>query len=149
VKLTEEFVRDRRNTNGVGCRCKSCTAKRSRGYRHTRKYGLHKTACGDYYDRWCSDPCYVCEKRWHKNLIHAHHRQPNEKKYNLNKLTCKSEVFLPLIEVELSKCAPLCGNCHGLVHVEMQNGGKHLTFDELVALVRRKYYPETIPALTA
>ena len=139
IKPAAEFAKDTKNVNGLRATCKPCMRAASMRHRKARQYGFHRAACGDYYDKWCASPCLVCGERRHKNLIHAHHRDPGQKLYTFNKLTQRGKVMLPLVEYELSKCSPLCGNCHALVHIELDNGGKNLTFDDLIALVREKY----------
>lgn len=47
--------------------------------------------------------------------------------------------MLPLLRRELSKCAPLCANCHALVHDVLENDGAGPAFDDVVALVQTTY----------
>jgi hypothetical protein len=140
VKPVSEFVKEKRNKrHGLRNQCKACMAANSRQHRMARRYAPHRTGCEDYYDRWCEQPCVVCGERRSKKLIHAHHRAPTDKRHQINKLAGRGEDMLPILMMELSKCAPLCATCHVLVHDAMQNGGAGLAFDDLVEYVQREY----------
>jgi len=134
----EHFHLDKRSLDGHRGSCRTCTAA-SRKEHPPRKYPPHKTACRAHYEEWCAQGCALCgDARW-IGLIHAHHRDPKKKDFHIGKFSGRGAVMLPLMKRELSKCTPLCANCHALVGRESRNTDASVPFDDLLALVREKY----------
>ena len=50
--------------------------------------------------------------------IHFHHKNPEEKEYNISNLYRK---FIPKLEKEISKCEIICANCHLIEHFVSEN----------------------------
>lgn len=46
-----------------------------------------------------------------------HHKNPEEKEFNINKIAMKS---WHVVKIELKKCELLCANCHRVKHVNNQ-----------------------------
>jgi hypothetical protein len=49
------------------------------------------------------------------DLLHFHHRNPNEKSGNVSTMANKG-ISINTIKKEIDKCDPLCANCHILLH---------------------------------
>ncbi len=54
-------------------------------------------------------PCAICGKYWPKGAMHADHIDPSQKKFQISKCMSRSVAD---VRAELSKCRPVCSNCH-------------------------------------
>ena len=97
--------------------CRPCTAIRTEYYRQThkdkwkesdRKNTAKFRACVDI---WKSQGCVKCGDT-RSYVIDAHHKDPSKKDFSIG--TVKRT--LPLVNLELEKCVPLCSNCHREFH---------------------------------
>lgn len=63
--------------------------------------------------------CCICgeHRYW---LLDFHHRDPNEKDFNVSKIMRYKGMELMLKEIE--KCDVLCANCHRDMHYRIENG---------------------------
>ena len=85
---------------------------------------------------WAENGCTVCGLRV-RNAIWAHHVEPGQRP--------AARVRGDALLRELANCRPLCPNHAALVRREQALVKGDVSFDDLVAIVRRKY-PETVDA---
>lgn len=57
--------------------------------------------------------CKKCGFNENIELLHFHHLDPSDKKYDISKFISKGFYY---VKAELNKCILLCFNCHTLVH---------------------------------
>lgn len=96
---TLEFFRKNR---GI---CRACEAS----YRAERHRQLKKV-CVEY----LGGCCVKCKKKHHQTVFDFHHRNPNEKSFEISdKLHFGN---MEKLIKELDKCDLLCANCHRLEH---------------------------------
>ena len=63
--------------------------------------------------------CIICGFNMHLAALTFHHRDPNEKDFNIGSLKHKS---WDMVKSELDKCDLLCANCHNIIHATTYNG---------------------------
>lgn len=66
----------------------------------------------------------VCCKRcgiMHSAVIEFHHLDPNEKKENISRMV-KFGCSISDVKEELTKCEPVCKNCHSIIHYNADHG---------------------------
>ncbi len=72
-----------------------------------------KSPAWKLYVEWRHQPCSHCGfNDW--RAIHAHHKDPQAKKFSVSNLT--KLMAADLLEQELAQCEPLCANCHMILH---------------------------------
>lgn len=71
-----------------------------------------KKKCLEY----LGDKCERCGYDKCPSALHFHHKNPEEKDFELSHVTCSA--FNDKIKQELDKCIVLCSNCHAEVHWE-------------------------------
>lgn len=101
VKPISEF----RYASGRPTECKECYNKYQREY----SMRIRKERKVDWLG---GRPCYVCGED-SPHVIDFHHIDPSTKEYPLSKMLKFSK---EKVDYELSKCIPLCANCHRKVH---------------------------------
>jgi hypothetical protein len=72
----------------------------------------------DILDEFYKDGCGECPEA-DKDCLHAHHRNPKEKKF----LISRANIIKPSreeLKKELAKCSPLCANCHMKLHARLR-----------------------------
>lgn len=60
--------------------------------------------------------CERCNGIFHPSVYDFHHRNPDEKEFNINTTTVCGTSWDALL-IEVAKCALLCANCHREVHM--------------------------------
>jgi len=58
-------------------------------------------------------PCTICKQTFHPCCIDFHHRNPDEKKYEIADY---NRWGIKYLQEEIDKCVPLCACCHRLLH---------------------------------
>ena len=99
---------NRRGTIGGSSYCSSCTNAES--LLRQRKF---KAKCVEYK----GGKCEICGYNKCQSALEFHHRDPNEKEFQLSK--AKSWSFEERVTKELDKCQLLCSNCHKELHHEL------------------------------
>lgn len=69
--------------------------------------------------------CVDCKKTlfdFHPDVFDFHHRNPNEKDINFNRIKYKKWEF---IKGEIDKCDLICTNCHRTLEAEIREGKKY------------------------
>ena len=105
--------------------CKECHKEyRDQHYLNNReKYILKSHNYKIEFKEWFNDirknlKCSKCEEsRWW--VLDFHHRNPEEKDYNISDLVTKCSKVLIIKEVE--KCDVLCSNCHRDLHYQQRS----------------------------
>ena len=128
-KPLTDFYADPKRKSGKATICKDCVKsavkQRSQENRdairlyHREYYRSHSVdkarQDAEYRARVQSlkTPCVKCgESRLY--VIDFHHIDPQEKSFNINRKSCKSN--FQLLEDEVGKCVCLCRNCHAEFH---------------------------------
>ena len=70
-------------------------------------------------------------------VVDPHHLDPTQKDWNIGSKI--GRVDDDALLAELAKCVPVCRTHHQLIEYEVRHGGEGLSFEELVALIRKKY----------
>ena len=58
--------------------------------------------------------CELCGYKEHAEILHFHHKDINEKKFEMN--NASSGYSIKTIQKEIDKCMILCPNCHAWIH---------------------------------
>ena len=95
----------RRNRPGVTSYCKECQNTQS-----VERQQTHKKLCIEYK----GGKCQHCGYDKHPSAMQFHHRDPQEKDYNIS--SCCATTFNDSIKTELDKCDLVCANCHFIIH---------------------------------
>ena len=90
----------------------------------------------EIYDEWRAQGCVVCGIDI-PAVIDPHHLDPTQKDWNIGSKI--GRVDDEELLAELAKCVPICRTHHQLIEHEVRHGGAGLSFEELVALIRKKY----------
>lgn len=98
----------KRGIDGASSYCKPCT--NSESLLRQRKF---KAKCVEYK----GGKCEICGYDKCQSALEFHHRDPNEKEFQLSK--AKSWSFEERVTKELDKCQILCSNCHKELHNEL------------------------------
>ena len=118
-KLLLEFSNNKNNADRLCRVCKKCQAEYDNKH-YLKNTGKHKTRRKlnqQNIAQWLKEykqklSCIKCgDKRYY--LIDFHHKNPNEKEFNISDLK-KRSISAMLNEIE--KCVPLCSNCHREFH---------------------------------
>lgn len=91
---------NRRGVQGASVYCKRCTNLQT--VERTRKLKLEAIA-------YKGGKCMVCGYNKYAGALHFHHREPNEKDFNISSRRTAS---LDSIKAELDKCVLACSRCH-------------------------------------
>lgn len=59
--------------------------------------------------------CVECGEN-HPACLHFHHRNKEEKSFDIGKAITRTYTSINRLEKEISKCEVLCGNCHAIRH---------------------------------
>lgn len=106
-KLITEYYKSSTHSFGVMCYCKQCFNQRC-----IKRWVQRKINAINYKGSFCVR-CKLHLQDTHYSVFEFHHKDPNQKDYDWNKLRLKS---LTTIKKELDKCDLLCANCHRIVH---------------------------------
>lgn len=75
----------------------------------------------DVYVQYKNNKCEICSYNKCLAALVFHHKDPNEKEFDIGSLNLRIESLEDLneiIKVELDKCMLLCANCHDTVHFD-------------------------------
>lgn len=101
---TEFYIYRRKNRTGFTIQCKSCIKER-----HNTHLLKNKERAISY----LGGKCYICGYNKSRYALEFHHKDQNEKEYQISILLKKSwNEILP----ELKKCELVCTNCHKDIH---------------------------------
>ncbi len=111
IKGLEEFNKNRSRADGLSRYCKACRRELRARYRaaYISTFNAYKKK-------------FVCAKcgetrTW---VIDFHHNNPAEKLNSVSVLKDKGVPF-EVIKNEITKCTPLCSNCHRELHFKNMN----------------------------
>lgn len=62
--------------------------------------------------------CIRCNREFHHAAFQFHHRSPEEKRYDPNRVL---DMSFARCKAEIEKCDLLCANCHSILHWEHWN----------------------------
>lgn len=108
--------------DGLQSRCKKChKSYRDGHYKANRQKYITKS--GDRTKRLRKEwreykstlKCIKCGEN-HPGCLDFHHRNKNDKKYNIG--LCVDRFSLDVLKKEIEKCDVLCANCHRKLHYE-------------------------------
>jgi hypothetical protein len=126
-KDESEFNRKKSNTDGLERYCKECHRKKNR-----KHYESNKQAYIDSARRWSREKqdwwseykkqfsCTVCGESRHW-CIDFHHTDPSIKESEVSQMIAHNRSKDSVIE-EISKCVPVCRNCHADIHYKEKLG---------------------------
>lgn len=122
-KQTEQFPFDKSRNRYLSV-CKSCTSRRTQGYRKDnlskwKQYDKNKhLKIKEVVNEWKIQGCSKCGDKRHY-VIDAHHLDPTKKDYAIGDAATSPNK----IQLELKKCIPLCSNCHREFHYQEKQKG--------------------------
>jgi hypothetical protein len=93
----------------------------------------HNSPVAKAFTEWRMQGCLGCGPCDYR-VVEAHHLNPEEKERNPGSFRSIKE--LELLVNELGKCVPLCANHHKLLHIELRNGHKDCTTEEVVEFLK-------------
>jgi len=122
-KPLEDFALNKTKRDGRAYNCKECQREYSKIHykNHSKLYksravSRHSKKREEFHQYKTNLKCSVCrENRWW--LLDFHHINPEEKEYNMSRITDLSEAK---VKEELSKCIVLCSNCHRDLHYKLR-----------------------------
>jgi hypothetical protein len=134
----EYFNKDKRGFGGLSTRCRACERAERAAFmeQHPNYVQPGRARQREIYDRWRAQGCVVCGIDI-PAVIDPHHLDPTQKDWNIGSKI--GRVDDEDLLAELAKCVPICRTHHQLIEHEVRHGGDELSFDELVALIRKKY----------
>ena len=119
----EFFTRSSRRKSGLTSYCRKCNNTAAKRWReknserhiaYMKNYRLNNPAAVMFRE-WRESGCSRCGFD-DIRAIQAHHTDPSEKEATVAFIT-----GVDVLTRELSRCVPLCANCHFIVHDEMRH----------------------------
>lgn len=120
-KESEDFNKNKREKDGLGTICKTCSREHSRKYYsenkehhisviNKRKLKMQKENRLNVFEYFKINPCIDCGND-NPIVLEFDHRDMNEKSYNVSDMI-RAPMAWAKIEEEIAKCDVRCANCH-------------------------------------